>query len=69
MGSPSKEGRVLCYPLKNDAYACRLIEQANRKEKEGFSRSLGRLKNALLNVVVIGLLSVAVLLAILHVHP
>ncbi|EPJ1886761.1 hypothetical protein [Enterobacter asburiae] len=49
---------------KNDAYARWLIEQANRKEKEEISCSLGRLKITLFNVVVIGLLSAILILAI-----
>jgi len=52
---------------KSDAYARWLIEQANRKEKEEISLSLGRLKITLLNVVVIGLLSLTLILAIMHV--
>lgn len=53
---------------KNDAYANYLIEQANRKEKEEFSRSLEKLKNTLINVVVVGILSVALLLVIMNVE-
>lgn len=52
---------------KNDAYARWLIEQANRKEKEEISCSLGRLKITLFNVVVFGLLSAILILAIMHV--
>ncbi|MBZ7636776.1 hypothetical protein FML11_26220 [Klebsiella oxytoca] len=48
----------------NDAYSRWLIEQADRKEKEGFSRSFSRLKFILLNIVVFGIISLGVCLAV-----
>ena len=48
----------------NDAYSRWLIEQADRKEKEEFSRSFSRLKCILLNIVVFGIISLGVCLAV-----
>jgi hypothetical protein len=64
---PARKKELMSPTEKSDAYARWLIEQANRKEKEEISLSLGRLKITLLNVVVIGLLSLTLILAIMHV--
>ncbi|MBZ6721189.1 hypothetical protein FMJ64_28000 [Klebsiella variicola] len=48
----------------NDACSRWLIEQADRKEKEEFSRSFNRLKGILLNIVVFGIISLGVCLAV-----